>query len=123
MTTPAGAKAGGQGRQLALKLRAYLRPKAVAVLLDASLSGACAARVAVYQSFLLAAMKAHVFAVAAGIRSEGVVGGAVASAIAYMARQFCAPPLCCRALVETIGHPTTSASAAFLCEQGGDIGG
>lgn len=87
MTTPSAPRgAGGQGRLLALKLRTYLRPKAVAVLLDSSLCGARAARVAVYQSFLLAAMKLHVFAVAAGIRSERVVGGAVASAISYMAR-------------------------------------
>lgn len=85
MTAPAGGRTG-QGRLLALKLRGYLRPKAVALLLDSSLSGPQAPRVAIFQCFLLAAMKAHVFAVAAGIRSERVVGGAVASAVAYMAR-------------------------------------
>jgi telomerase reverse transcriptase len=78
------------------RLRAYLRPKAAALLFDADVNGAAGVALNVHQAFLLAAAKLHVYAAAAlrggggggggGGAAAGVLSAAVEDGIRYMER-------------------------------------
>ena len=57
-----GREGRGPGAALAARVRAFLRPKAAALLFDASLNGAATAALNCHQCFLLAAAKLHAYA-------------------------------------------------------------
>ena len=61
--------------QLERRVVAYLRPKCTALLYDHSINSPLTARLNVYQSFLLAAVKLHCYVVAASEHPRGNRGG------------------------------------------------
>ena len=73
------------GAILATRLRAYLRPKAAALLFDAELNGATTAAVNVHQCFLVAALKLHAYVVDALHRpnQDGLLLAAITDALRY----------------------------------------
>jgi telomerase reverse transcriptase len=77
------------GAILATRLRAYLRPKAAALLFDAQLNGATTAAVNVHQCFLVAALKLHAYvadALQGGPAQDGLLVAAITDALRYGAR-------------------------------------
>jgi telomerase reverse transcriptase len=75
---------------LGRRVVAYLRPKCVVILYDHSINSPSTARLNVYQSFLLAAVKLHCYVAAAsdaghrGGPSPAIVHAAIVSGIKYM---------------------------------------
>jgi telomerase reverse transcriptase len=71
------------------RLRAYLRPKAAALLFDSDVNGAAGVALNVHQAFLLAAAKLHVYVAAAlrgGAPPAALLAAAVEDGIRYMER-------------------------------------
>lgn len=79
------------GAALQTRLRSYLRPKAMALLLDARLSGVSSVALNLHQMFLFAAAKIHVYC-AAALRATGrhpaerVLAAAVEDVVRYAQR-------------------------------------
>ena len=76
------------GSILATRLRAYLRPKAAALLFDAQLNGPTTAAVNVLQCFLVAALKLHAYVADALHRpqQDALLAAAITDALRYGAR-------------------------------------
>ncbi|KAK9842467.1 hypothetical protein WJX81_001464 [Elliptochloris bilobata] len=85
LTLPPGM---GGGRQLAAKLKAYLRPKCHAALLDPAVNSPATVRLNLYQVLLLAAMKLHCHAAALGRPSSDprALLAAIHGGLAYLVR-------------------------------------